>query len=118
MRNIELTIGESTYKLATNLRVAYVLQGMHNHKPYLEIFQGVDKLPLEGQIGFLYAAYKVACTGDVMSRDEFLNLCLDNLDLSIIMDTIKQIIEGVTGKKLLEEATSVSEEDSNAESKN
>ena len=102
MKTVILTIDGTDYKLATTLRVAYVLQGMNNHKPYLEIFQNVDKLPLEGQINFLYAAYTVACEDTPMTKEVFLNLCLDNLDLGAIMDNIKSIIEGITGKKLVD----------------
>lgn len=112
MKTIVLTIDGTDYKLATTLRVAYVLQGMNNHKPYLEIFQNVDKLPLEGQINFLYAAYTVACEDTPMTKEAFLNLCLDNLDLGAIMDNIKSIIEGITGKKLIDAQKEAVSEDS------
>ena len=100
MKIIELTIGTDTYPMATTLRVAYVLQGMNNHKPYLDIFQEIDKMTIEKQIEFLYAAYTVASTGETMSKSDFLNLCLDNLDLSEIMEGIKNIIKGITGKDI------------------
>lgn len=112
MKTITLTINGIDYKFATTLRVAYVLQGMNNHKPYLEIFQNIDKSPLEGQINILYAAYTVACEDVPMKKEEFLNLCMDNLDLGILMDSIKNIIEGITGKELADAHKEVVKEDS------
>lgn len=100
MKTTTLTINNVDYTLATTLRVAYVLQGYNNHKPYLDIFQEIDKMPLEKQIEFLYAAYTVANGDQNMSKGDFLNECLDNLNLGEIMDAIKMIIEGITGKKI------------------
>ena len=113
MKTVALTIDGTDYKLATTLRVAYVLQGMNNHKPYLEIFQNVDKMPLEGQVNVLYAAYTVACEGAPMTKEAFLNLCLDNLDLGEIMNNIKSIIEGITGKNLADVQNETVSGDSN-----
>ena len=100
MKTTTIVINNTEYSLATTLRVAYVLQGMNNHKPYLDIFQEIDKMTIEKQIEFLYAAYTVASTGETMSKSDFLNLCLDNLDLSEIMKGIKSIIKGITGKDI------------------
>ena len=33
------TINGTEYSLGTTLRVAYKVQGQHNHKPYTEVFQ-------------------------------------------------------------------------------
>lgn len=99
MNTINVKIGEKEYTLATTLRVAYILQGMNNHKSYLDIFKEIDKLPLEKQIEFMYAAYTVA-TPEAISKDEFLNICLDNLNLSDVMKYIKDIISGITGKNI------------------
>lgn len=114
MKTITLKLGTKEYTLATTLRVAYVLQGMNNHKPYLDIFKEIDKLTLEKQVEFLYAAYTVAASTEVMSKEEFLNECLDNLNLSEIMNCIMQIIAGITGKEISE----ASEVADNNDSKN
>lgn len=99
MNTISVKIGDNEYILATTLRVAYILQGMNNHKSYLDIFKEIDKLTLEKQIEFMYAAYTVA-TPEPISKEEFLNVCLDNLNLSDIMKCIKDIISGITGKNI------------------
>lgn len=114
MKTIQLTIGETDYTLATSLRVAYVIQGMNNHKAYLDVFKEIDKMTIEKQVEFLYAAYSVAATDTPMPKNDFLNICLDNLDLSGVMGAIKQIIEGITGKTLksLEEESVPDEVDS------
>lgn len=100
MKTVEIQLGEETFKLATTLRVAYVLQNMNNHKPYLDIFQDLDKMTLEKQIEFLYAAYTIGEPEGSLSKEQFLNLCLDYLDVNEVMQHISKIIEGVTGKKL------------------
>lgn len=104
MNTISVKIGDNEYILATTLRVAYILQGMNNHKSYLDIFKEIDKLTLEKQIEFMYAAYTVA-TPESISKEEFLNVCLDNLNLSDIMKCIKDIISGITGKNIDEKIT-------------
>lgn len=100
MNTTTITIGTDTFTLSTSLRVAYVLQGMNNHRSYLEIFQEIDKMPLEKQIEFLYAAYSVAAPADAIDKATFLNLCLDNLNLADILTKIKEIISGITGRDL------------------
>lgn len=100
MRTITLKLGTKEYPLATTLRVAYVLQGMNGHKPYLDIFKEIGTLTLEKQVEFLYAAYSVAATTEIMSKEEFLNECLDNLTLAEIMKYISKIVEGITGKEI------------------
>lgn len=117
MRTITIKLGDQTYTLATTLRVAYILQGMNGHKSYLDIFKEIDKMTLEKQIEFLYAAYTVGTNKELMSKDEFLNMCLDNLDLSDVMNYIKQIISGITGKDFAKVAQEQPTQD-DTESKN
>lgn len=100
MKTFTLVVGDKKYELSTSLRVAYVLQGMNNHKPYLEIFQNLDKMAIEQQIKFLYAAYSVAAKDAVMDEDMFINECLDNLTLQEVLGAVQQLISGITGKSV------------------
>lgn len=99
---MELTLGGKTYTLAANLRVAYNVQGQHNHRSYMEIFKEVDSMPIEDQIGIIYEAAKVGSNGNVPSRADFLSAYLDDPNASIVnmMKTLKQIYEGIVGQKL------------------
>lgn len=110
---MELTLGGKTYTLAANLRVAYNVQHQHNHKPYMEVFQGTDKMPLEEQVGILYEAAKIGTPGEMPSRTEFLNQYLDdpNSNLVNLMALLKAIYEGIVGRELkaAEEEESVGE---------
>lgn len=101
---VELKLGERDFCLATNLRVAYNVQGQHNHKSYMEIFKGVDSMTLEDQIGILYEAAKVGTPDFNLKRNEFFELYLDNADSNVtnLMRILKQIFEGVLGKKIEE----------------
>lgn len=92
-------INGRTYPMATTLRVAYVVQGMHNHKPYSEVFQSLDKMPLEDQIGILYAAFSCANPQEksVITDAAFLNYYLDNFTLKEVMGQLKQVIDGIMG---------------------
>ena len=44
MRVIKTHVCGRDVDLATTLRVAYQVQGQHNHKPYAEVFQGNCRL--------------------------------------------------------------------------
>lgn len=115
MKSFTKIIGENEYTLATTLRVAYVLQGMNNHKSYLDIFQSIGEMAIEEQINVIYAAYMVGNTttdNNLITKDHFKNICLDNLDLTEMMDIIKTIIEGITGKKIQESTENSIEESS------
>ena len=57
---LNITIGTTEYELATTLRVAYLVQGQNNHKSYVELFQEIDKMTLEQQVGIVYAAFVAA----------------------------------------------------------
>lgn len=102
MRTITVSIGNHSYEIATTLRVAYEIQGMNNHKSYLDVFRDLDKMTIENQIDFIYAGYKVAVPSSepLMDKVSFRNLCLDNLDLMEMMSIIKELIEGITGNKV------------------
>lgn len=92
-----VVINGAEYELATTLRVAYKVQGQHNHKAYSKVFSELGDMPLEDQIGILYAAFQVGNPMSKMSRDEFLNYYLDTYNLKVMMDQVKEVIQGIMG---------------------
>lgn len=92
-----VTINGADYSLATSLRVAYKVQGQHNHKPYSKVFSEIGGMTLEEQIGILFAAFQVANPEVKMSQEQFLNYYLDNYKLKVLMDQVKDIIQGIMG---------------------
>ena len=48
------------FPLATTLRVAYNVQGQHNHKPYTEVFKDIGDMTVEDQLGIIYCSFKCA----------------------------------------------------------
>lgn len=97
---IEMRLGDEEYTLATNLRVAYVIQAYNNHKSYIDVFKGLSEATIEKQLEMLYAAFIVANGKHVMDKNAFCDKCFDYLDVATVMDLIKQIIEGITGKTI------------------
>lgn len=95
------------YPLATTLRVAYMVQGQHNHKPYTEVFKNIGDMTVEDQIGILYAAFCCANPGvqdtktgkirPLFTREEFQNYYLDNYNLKDLMDQLQGVIRGIMG---------------------
>ena len=106
MDELFLTINEVDYPLATSLRVAYVVQGQHNHKPYTEIFQNVGNMTVEEQIDIIYASLKVANPelAMTMSSQKFLNWALDNMPFKKM-----QLLVGAILKRILDADDSADE---------
>lgn len=102
---ITVKINEVEYPLANTLRVAYKVQGQHNHKPYTEVFKSIGDMVLEDQIGILYAAFECANPTEVfkIKRDDFLNAYLDTYNIKIMMDHIQAVIKGIMGEDFFEE---------------
>ena len=92
-----VTINGVDYPLATTLRVAYKVQGQHNHKAYSKVFAEIGDMALEDQINILFAAFQVANPEVKMSAKEFLDYYLDNFNLKVVMDQVKEIIQGIMG---------------------
>ena len=92
-----LNINGVDYPMATSLRVAYKIQGQHNHKAYSKVFSEIGDMTLEDQIGILFAAFQVANPEVQMSQATFLNNYLDNYNLRILMEQVKEVIQGVMG---------------------
>lgn len=108
MKNPEIVIKGATYPLSTTLRVAYKIQGMNDHKPYLELFQDLPNLPVEKQIEFIYAAFECANPGK-FTAGEFSDYLMDTMNVSSMLDTLRAITNGIMGVS--------DEEDNNKESK-
>ena len=99
---VTIIFNEKEYNLATTLRVAYMVQGQHNHKPYTEVFQQIGNMTLEDQIAILYAAFACANKDEAkfITRQNFLDYYLDNYTLSDVMSQLQSVIEGITGQTL------------------
>ena len=93
---VTMNINGTEYQLASTLRVAYKLQGMHNHKPYSEIFSGLGSMLLEKQIGVLYCAFNMA-NPNVLSAQDFQDYVLDNMNLKEVMELLGQLTKEITG---------------------
>lgn len=89
------------YALSNKLRVAYRVQGQHDHKPYTEVFSGVGDMPIEDQIGIIYESFWCANpeARDKISRQQFLEEYLDKYDVKVLMKQLKEIIQGIMGVK-------------------
>lgn len=83
-----ITLNGIEYTLASNLRVAYELQGQHNHKSYTQILSSVDEMPIEQQLDMIYIAFKVKNPDDAktFTKEMFRKYILDSdeFNLSLI----------------------------------
>lgn len=94
---VTTTINGVEYPLATTLRVAYKVQGEHNHKPYSKVFADIGDMCIEDQIGILFCAFQVGNPDVQMLKQSFINYYLDNMNLKQIMDQLKAVIQEITG---------------------
>lgn len=117
---LTITFNGIEYPLATNLRVAYLLQNQHNHEPYSSILSRVGEMPLEQQLDLIYTAFQVANpdTAKTFTKEMFRTYIFDSVDFNatVIMNLIKGIIAGILGKDLEEMEAAASE--SSDEAKN
>ena len=104
-------INGTEYDLSTTLRVAYKVQGQHNHKPYTEVFQGLGDMTLEQQINILYASFQCANpeAAKEITSQKFLDYYLDNYNLKIVMDQLQAVVKGIMGTEDEDEPQSTSE---------
>lgn len=111
------------FEMSTTLRVAYEVQGQHNHKPYAEIFKDMGEAPVEDQIGVIYASFLCAnreyAKDQGITRKVFTEAYMDTYNLKALMDHLKELIDGIFGgieeeeKEQKEEgASETTEEDS------
>ena len=96
---ITTKINGQEYNLATTLRVAYKVQGQHNHAPYAKVFEKMGDMTLEEQIDILYAAFEVANPEEAkfINRKAFLDEYLDNYTLKQVMNQLQEVIKGIMG---------------------
>ena len=94
---VTTTINGAEYELATSLRVAYKVQGQHNHKPYSEVFSNIGQMKIEDQIGILHCAFQVANPDVLMTKQTFVDYYLDHMNLKQIMAQLKSVIQEITG---------------------
>lgn len=94
---VNTTINGVEYPLATTLRVAYKVQGEHNHKAYSKVFADIGDMTIEDQIGILFCAFQVGNPDVPMSKQAFINYYLDNMNLKQIMEQLKAVIQEITG---------------------
>ena len=106
---------DKEYPLATTLRVAYRIQGQHNHKPYTEIFKSVGDMTLEDQVGIIYEAFLCGSRYDLnvqaIKRNDFLEDYLDNYTLTEMMSQLQEIIQGIVGTDASENANENTDEE-------
>ena len=106
-------INGTEYDLSTTLRVAYKVQGQHNHKPYTQILSSVDEMTIEQQLDMIYIAFKVNNPEDAktFTKEMFRKYILDNDEFTVttIMTIISDIIAGILGQDLSENSDAPSE---------
>ena len=101
---ITLEFRGQVYPLSTTLRVAYEVQGQHNHKPYTQVFEAMGDMKVEEQIGIVWAAFKcankeyIASTG--INQKTFLEEFLDTCNLKDLMNLLEKIVGGIMGEDL------------------
>lgn len=99
MKTTTITINNREYPLACTLRVAYTVQGQHNHAPYSKVFADIGNMTIEDQIGILYAAFITANpeASREISSNVFQAYCLDTFNLKELMGMLQRVIEGIMG---------------------
>lgn len=98
--SLTVTFRDREFPLAATLRVAYNLQGQHNHKSYIDIFQRIDKMTLEEQIGIVWAAFAAANRDEAtfIKSTDFREDLLDRYNVGELMEMVGEIISGIMGK--------------------
>lgn len=103
-KNVTIEFRGQVYPLSTTLRVAYEVQGQHNHKPYAQVFEGMGDMKVEEQIGIVWASFKCANKEFIQStglnqktfQEEFLDTC----NLKDLMDILEKVVGGIMGEDL------------------
>lgn len=109
------TINGTEYELSTKLLVAYKVQGYNNHKPYVEVFQGIADMPIEKQVEILYAAFQAANPEDAktITQKVFFDYYMENYNLRQMMNQLQAVIKGIMGEDESDTQTEVSSVEGN-----
>lgn len=102
MDQVKITFKGQEYALCTTLRTAYTIQNQFGHKPYLRVFEEIDKMVLEQQVKLLYIAFNLK-NPDVCTEKEFFEEMLDTNSIIGINTSIGQLIEAISFNGLSEE---------------
>lgn len=102
MEPVKITFKGQEYTLCTTLRTAYNIQNQFGHKPYLSVFNDLDKMVLEQQIKLLYIAFNLA-NPNVCTEKEFLDEMLDTGSIITINTTIGKLVEAISFNGLSDE---------------
>lgn len=115
---VTLNFRGQVYPLSTTLRVAYEVQGQHNHKPYTQVFEGMGDMRVEEQIGIIWASFKCAnkefITSTGMTKQTFTDEIMDTCNLKDLMDTLEKIVGGIMGEDLSKKREEKKQQDSEA----
>lgn len=97
MNEVTIRVKDQEVKLASTLRVAFNVQSKFGHKPYMEIFAGINDLGVDKQITILYEAYKVANRDEEtkLSEVEFLNEVLDNIGAVELTLLLSELVNSI-----------------------
>ena len=97
MNEVTIKVKDQEVKLASTLRVAFNVQSKFGHKPYMEIFAGINDLGVDKQITILYEAYKVANRDEEtkLSEVEFLNEILDNIGAVELTLLLSELVNSI-----------------------
>lgn len=126
INNVTMTFRGHEHPMSTTLRVAYEVQGQHNHKPYTQVFEGMGGMPIEDQIGILWASFKCANKDYVkeagITKQDFTEEYLDTCNLKDLMELLEKVVGGIMGEDLTskknEKATEPQDVDVNKEEGN
>lgn len=113
---METIINGTRYPLATTLRVAYMVQGQHNHEPYSEVFKNIGDMSVEDQIGIIYCAFKCANPEVALSMPlkDFIDYYLDNFNLKDLLKQLEALIKGIMGDDISSESENTSKDSSDS----
>lgn len=115
---VTLNFRGQVYPLSTTLRVAYEVQGQHNHKPYTQVFEGMGDMRVEEQIGIIWASFKCAnkefITSTGMTKQTFTDEIMDTCNLKDLMDTLEKIVGGIMGEDLSKKREEKKQQESEA----
>lgn len=97
---VTTVINNTEFELSTSLRVAYNIQGCHNHKPYAEVFKNIGEMHLEQQLEILFEAFKIANPEVALTfnKKAFQEYYLDHFKLKQVMDQLQGVVQGIMGE--------------------